>query len=109
MANGRDNNGRFTKGHAFSVGNNGGRKKRTDEEKFMRVLFRVVDEDRLGRILEKLATCAEGGESWACTLLLAYYAGKPVERQELSGTDGGPLALVVRYENPPNTDGDGPA
>lgn len=61
----------------------------------MRVLCRVVDEARLEAILEKLAVSAERGQSWAMSLLLAYYAGKPLERHELTGAGGEPLAIRI--------------
>lgn len=36
----------------------------------------------------------------AIKLLLAYTYGKPTERQELVGGDGGPLVVEVRYVDP---------
>ena len=103
MTNGtwHEKNGRFKKGNP-----GGGRKPRATEDEIRAALHSVIPTDK---VLKKLNDAIDQGESWAIALYFAYDWGKPRERVEYTGEDGGPLALVVRYENPPNTDGDGPA
>lgn len=66
----------------------GGRKRKEDEDKIKAALDEACP--RKG-VLDALALKAKAGESWAVALYLAYDWGKPVERQEISGPDGGPV------------------
>jgi hypothetical protein len=47
------------------------------------------------KVLKKLIKDAEAGEHDARVLLLAYAYGKPIERKEITGTDGAPLKAYV--------------
>lgn len=90
----RDEQGRLKKG---SVLNPNGRPPTKARERFEAALHTALNGKNLQAILERLVDDARKGKPWAVTLVLAYYAGKPVERAELTGADSGPL--LVKYVN----------
>lgn len=92
----RDEQGRLKKG---SVLNPNGRPPTKARERFEAALAAALNGKNLDVILQRLVDDAKKGRPWAVTLVLAYYAGKPVERAELTGAEGRPVTLVVRYEN----------
>jgi len=84
MAEGRDENGRFVKGH-----NGGpGRPKRSTEEKYLTALSRHVTLKDWATIVNTAVARAKAGDSTARQWLSDYLMGKPVQRQEISGVDG---------------------
>lgn len=89
----------FQKGQS---GNPGGKPGPARQE-LNALLEQVFKPARRKKVLEKLISDAESGNHDARTLLLAYTYGKPVERQELSGPDGGPLKAYVSID-PDNWD-----
>ena len=90
MANDRDKSGRFTAGH--SAYRSGGRKRRTQEEEIKTALAQAKPRPD---VLKKLGEAIERRESWAISLYLAYDWGRPVERHEVSGAGGDPLAILI--------------
>ena len=95
--NGRDANGRFTKGNQIAKGNKGGRPRRSTEE---RLLQRLVDnvsdgafDAMIGAGLEK---ARDGDKAWAA-LLLAYLIGQPTQyiKQDVDGQG----VLTIEYVN----------
>ena len=73
------------------------------------LLEQVFTNPRRKKVLEKLIDDAEKGNHEARTLLLAYAYGKPVERKEVTGEDGAPIAvqfveaLNTAYADDPDT------
>ena len=91
MAEGRDENGRFVKGH-----NGGpGRPKRSTEEKYLTALSRHVTLKDWATIVNTAVARAKAGDSTARQWLSDYLMGKPVQKQEHSGPDGGMLRIEV--------------
>ena len=88
MANGawHEQNGKFKQGNP-----GGGRKRRADEEEIRAALVRAKPR---ARVLEKLGEAIERRESWAIALYLAYDWGKPIERTEITGAEGGPVLIT---------------
>jgi hypothetical protein len=90
----RDSSGKWIKGHA----NNGaGRKPRIDEEDKNRLFDKAFPKSRKIAILNKLGAMAEKGDLGAIKLSLEYLYGKPIERKELTGENGGPIEIEA-YE-----------
>ena len=83
--------GRWKKGQS---GNPGGRK----STKTIQQGIAHLEQDAMA----SWATAIKNGESWAVTLWLHYWNGKPTERVEMSGADGEPLVIEIRKEAPPN-------
>jgi hypothetical protein len=88
---GRDDKGRWIKGHAKT----GGRSTRVEEDKFYKVWNKKFPTKRIGVILEKLGVMAERGDLGAIKLILEYLYGKPIDRQEITGADGKPMEINV--------------
>lgn len=93
MKDGRENNGGRRAG--------AGRKTKAVEDDLLRRLKRACKEGRKDRLDELFAKLFEDCLSpsfrtrhAAMKLFLAYYYGKPVERHELTGENGGPIETV---------------
>jgi len=87
---GRDSKGRFAKGHKGGPG----RPKRSVEEKYLAALYRRVSIKDWNTIIDSAVARAKAGDSTARQWLSDYLLGKPVQRQEISGPDGGPVVVV---------------
>jgi hypothetical protein len=90
MAPQRDENGRFVKGHKGGPG----RPKRSTEEKYLAALSRRVTLKDWEKIIDVAIARAKTGDSTARQWLSDYLMGKPVQRQEVTGADGGPIVVV---------------
>ena len=90
MAEGRDENGRFVKGHN---GISPGRPKRSTEEKYLTALSRHVTLKDWATIVNTAVARAKAGDSTARQWLSDYLMGKPVQRQEISGVDGAAIDI----------------
>jgi len=87
----RDEQGRLKKG---SILNPNGRPPTRARQRFEAALATALNGKNLEAILQRLVDDAKKGKAWAVTLVLAYYAGKPVERAEVTGANGGPLVIT---------------
>ena len=87
MANGRDAKGRFVKGHKFSVGNNGGRPRRSVEEEFLKRLAENVTQDDFDKMILSAVSRAKAGDVACLRLLLQYLIGMPTQyvKQDIAG------------------------
>lgn len=93
----RDEHGRWIAGHKST----GGRKSRIDEEEAKQLFDKAFPRKRKLAILEKVATLAERGDMVAIKLCLEYLFGKPIDKVEHTGEDGGPIEILVTYEDKP--------
>lgn len=73
-------------------GNPNGRKPRATESEIEAALEKAMPS---ADVLSKLADAVARREGWAIQLYLAYKWGRPVEKQEHSGPEGG--AIIVRW------------
>lgn len=96
----RNKTGQFVKGHPGI----GGRPSRVEETEIREAMAAACDPKIVG---EQLAAAIKRRESWAVTLWCAYYYGKPRERVEVMGADGGPLLLTIVEQIVDATERDG--
>ncbi len=90
MSDGRKNNGGARPG--------AGRKRKADELELQSLLIEAWPLEQRRLTLERLATKARGDTKdsiEAAKLLLAYAYGKPIDRQEVSGPDGGAVPIQI--------------
>jgi len=87
---GRDENGRFVKGH----NSRGGRKPRAEEREIIAALEGACP---LADVLGMFHDAIMCGQDWAIKLYLAYRWGSPRQQVEnsITGADGGDLVIVV--------------
>ena len=80
---------------------NSGRKSKAEELGLAGLLDSRLSPEKWGDIVDRLYTLATGDDPKASvsasSLLLGYKFGKPTEKHEVGGTDGGPLILRVVY------------
>ena len=85
-----------------------GRKPKAVEGDQSTFINTYLTEDKRVALLEKMYEIAMGENLKAAvtagSLLLAYSLGKPLERVQHGGEDGGPLEVVVRYVSKPPQD-----
>lgn len=91
----RDSNGRFIKGNTAASGANGGRYKRSIEEKYLKALSRRVTMDDWNKIINKAITRAKAGDAKARQWLSDYLMGKPIQRMEHAGAEGRPIPISI--------------
>lgn len=87
----RDNKGRFPKG---TSGNPAGRPKKEREERFYEITLSKVTFKDWEDIVQKAVYQAKRGDSVARKWLSDYLIGPPVQRQEVTGKDGGAVEFV---------------
>ena len=85
----RDEKGRFGKGN----GGGPGRPRKAAEQEIKTALRNALSDEK---VIGKLADKVMLGEDWAITLWMAYLYGKPVQREEITGADGGNLVIKVK-------------
>lgn len=84
----------FQKGNKLSNGGKrpgSGRKPEEWKLIFNEALSSATTIEDLEQVIGTLRDRAKSGDSRAAALYLGYVVGKPVERQEISGPDGGPV------------------
>ena len=95
----RDSNGRFTKGNKAAQGSGGGRPRRCVEEKYLQALSRRVTMKDWEKVITVAIQFAKAGDARARQWLSDYLMGKPIQRMEHTGEDGGPMELkIVAFE-----------
>lgn len=94
---GRDENGRFVKGHAPSNNGKGGRPKRSTEEKYLAALSRRVKMEDWNKIIDTAVSRAKAGDSVARKWLSDYLLGPPTQRVDLDVQ--GQSYLQIEYVN----------
>jgi hypothetical protein len=83
----RDENGRFTKGYKGGPG----RPKKEREDKFHEITLTTVTFEDWKAVVRKAVDQAKRGDQQARKWLSDYLIGPPVQRQEVTGADGGPV------------------
>lgn len=89
----RRNNGQFEKGNQVAKGNNGGRPRRSVEDQLLARLTKVVTPEDFDKMILSLVSRAKAGDVQAARLVLGYLVGLPIQRTEVSGPEGGPVAI----------------
>ncbi len=93
----RDEHGRVKNG---SVLNPKGRSKRATEEAYLDILKKEVSADDLQEIVHKAVYDAKRGDSVARKFLADYIIGPPVQRQEVTGENGGAIRIKITGKKP---------
>ena len=93
----RDENGKFVKGN----GGGPGRPKKLREEKYHEILVSVVDPIAWAAICAKAVSQAKHGDGLARKWLADYLIGPPVQKNEHTGAEGGPVIVKVIYDKQP--------
>ncbi len=78
---------------------NGGRKRKEEEDVIKAALDKAMP---LDDVMNMFALAVKSRDPWAIPLWLGYHFGKPVERQEITGADGGPMEWHVIYDRKPD-------
>jgi hypothetical protein len=93
----RDVHGRFVKGHS---GNPLGRAKRKTEEEYLEALSKRVSLEAWLAIIDQAVQDAKDGEWRAREWISGYLVGTVAHVMELRGAGGGPIELLVIYDDP---------
>jgi hypothetical protein len=80
-------------------GNPNGRPKKSIEEVYTRSIYTAVTPEDLKEIAAMLAKAAKRGDVQAAKLLLSYIVGVPVQRNEITGADGGTVKISVNLKH----------
>ena len=87
MADGRAKNGGARQG--------AGRKRKDEENRLARLLDAAVNDDDFITIFRTMAARAKAGDVQAAKELTDRRFGKVSDKHEVSGTDGGPLKIIL--------------
>ena len=87
----RDERGRFAKGNVGSPG----RKPKAVEDDFLALIDSAVSADDWRAIIRRACDLAKRGDTAARAWLTDRRYGKPRERTENTGADGGPLIVTI--------------
>jgi hypothetical protein len=85
----------FKKGES---GNPAGRPPKAREERYNEILISAVTFETWEQIVKKAAEQAKKGDQAARKWLSDYLVGPPVQRQEVTGKDGGDVIIKVVYD-----------
>ena len=85
----RDESGRFVKGHSGGPG----RPKKERELRFLEITLAACTFDDWKAVVKKAIDQAKRGDAVARKWLADYLIGSPVQRQEITGADGGAIKL----------------
>ena len=80
--------GRETNGGARPGAGRKSKAKKAGLEDILNQCVTLADRAKIFGVLKKKALA---GEDFSMQLLLAYLYGKPIQRQEITGADGGPI------------------
>lgn len=81
------------------TGNPKGRPRKSVEEKYLKAVYSAIKPDELKEIMVMLARAAKRGDVQAAKLLLSYVVGMPVQKNEITGADGGTVRISVKLKN----------
>lgn len=87
----RNDNGQFVKGES---GNPKGRPPKEREQRFYEITLDAVTFDDWKAIVKKAVEQAKKGDSTARKFLADYLIGPPVQRNELTGANGGAIEVI---------------
>ena len=93
MANGRNAKGQFVKGHKLSVGNSGGRPRRSVEEQYLARLATNIDQNDFDMMIQSALSRAKAGDVACLRLLLQYLIGMPT--QYVKNDMAGQLEVII--------------
>jgi hypothetical protein len=82
----------FQKGH---VANPHGRPKKSVEDKYSKAVYSAIKPADLKLIIEQIAKAAKRGDIQAAKLLMSYVLGMPVQKNEITGEDGGSIIVKL--------------
>lgn len=88
----------FQPGNTYGKGGarrGAGRKPKEAHALLRHILGKVISDQDWEDICLSVLGFAKSGSIPHCQLLMAYKFGKPVERQEISGPDGGPVEFAA--------------
>ena len=94
----REENGQFAKGHPGGPG----RPTKEREERFYEITLTAVTFDDWKAIVTKAKEQAKRGDAVARKWLADYLMGPPVQRNELTGKDGG--AIIIDWDDHASND-----
>lgn len=97
----RGEQGKLKKG---SVLNPKGRPKKEKEHDYLKIMLNIVTPTHWKIIVEKAMSQAEKGDPTARKWLADYIIGQPAQKVEHTGDKGGPLEILVTYDDYPNQD-----
>lgn len=89
----------FAKGNKVAKGGTrkgAGRKPDAIRDELTSILDEACPREARTTLFRGLVARAQAGDSKAAALVLAYIYGKPVERKEVTGADGGAFEIVLR-------------
>ena len=86
----RDESGKFVKGHTGGPG----RPKKEREQRFLEITLSEVTFDDWRDIIRRAVSDAKKGDPAARKFLADYLIGPPVQKNELTGANGGPIAMT---------------
>lgn len=87
---------------------NAGRKSKAEEMGLAALLDKCFTQrDRKALFLALKRKALQEDDMESMKLILAYLYGKPTEKREVTGADGGPMVIEIRYTNA-NPDGGTP-
>lgn len=109
MAEGRDDKGRFLKGHRLTPQNGGGRPSKADRDDLKATIDANVSEEAVTAAWHRIeAALLAGGRGWmdCFELYLAYRFGKPAQYVDVTTAGGALAAAQVVITLPDNGRGD---
>ena len=85
----------------FTKGNPGGpgRPKKSIEEKYSKAVYSAIKPEDLKEIIAMISKAAKRGDVQAAKLLLSYVIGMPVQKNEITGADGGKIIVKLIDDN----------
>ena len=95
--NGREENGRFSKGN----GGGPGRPRKAREEKYLDILVSICTPDEWATVCKVAVARAKSGDARAREWVGNYLVGKAIDKHEISGPEGEGLRILVEYVNGP--------
>ena len=96
----RDTSGKFTEGHPGGPG----RPRKSVEERYLKKLSSTITMKDWSEICKRAVYDAKRGDSKARQWISDYLMGKPVQRNEITGADGGVIVVKFGEPIPPRSD-----